>query len=315
MSNQDRRTFLKKAALATGGLAIAASTPSFIWNTEKYNFKLSLAQWSLHKSLFAGKITTLDFPTITKNKYGIEAVEYVSQFFYDKAKDTAYLNDLKGRCSDSDVKSLLIMVDNEGSLADTTKSLRDKAVENHYKWVEAANYLGCHSIRVNLHGEGTENEWKEASIDSLSKLVNFGADHGVNIIVENHGQWSSKGYLLAEVIKQVDHKYCGTLPDFGNFCVRRRDGDLWVSPCVEEYDKYKGVQELLPFAKGVSAKTFAFDDEGNETTIDFLKMMKLVKNSGYKGYVGIEFEGNKHISEEDGILKTKALLEKVKKQL
>lgn len=315
--DNNRREFIKKASVYTGGLALASILPSFTLETskkKKFDFEISLAQWSLHKDLFAGKITTLDFPKISKSTYGINNVEYVNQFFKDKAQDSSYLKALKARCDDNEVKSLLIMVDQEGSLAANDQKERDKAVENHYKWIDAAHFLGCHSIRVNLHGEGNELEWKAASIDGLSKLSDYGAKNSINVIVENHGMWSSKGSLLAEVIKTVNSKYCGTLPDFGNFCIKRRDGDLWESPCVETYDKYKGVEELLPYAKGVSAKAFDFDASGNETTIDFLKMFKLVKNAGFKGYVGIEYEGNR-LSEDEGIKATKALLEKVRRQL
>jgi sugar phosphate isomerase/epimerase len=312
--NQDRRKFIKQLTLATGGLALAGTIPSFGFLNEenkKFNFKISLAQWSLHKALFAKEISALDFPVVTKQKYGIEAVEYVNQFFPDKAEDKEFLKQLKQRCNDNGVKSVLIMIDGEGSLADNDSATRMKAVENHYKWVTAAKFLGCHSIRVNLHGTGTSEEWKNASIDALKKLSAFGAQNKINIIVENHGGFSSSGAMLAEVMKRVDNKYCGTLPDFGNFCVRREKGDLWESPCVEFYDKYKGVEEMLPYAKGVSAKSFDFDAEGNETTIDFYKMLKLVKASGYKGHLGIEYEGNR-MSEEEGIKATKKLLEKIR---
>ncbi len=311
--DQNRRKFIKQLTLATGGLALASTLPSCGFLTEEKKeaaFKISLAQWSLHKALFDKKMTALDFPVVTKQQYGIEAVEYVNQFFADKAEDKEFLKQLKQRCEDNGVKSLLIMIDGEGSLADNDAATRMKAVENHYKWVTAAKFLGCHSIRVNLHGTGTVEEWKNASVDALTKLSAFGAQHKINIIVENHGGFSSNGGFLAEVMKKVNNKYCGTLPDFGNFCVRREKGDLWESPCVEFYDKYKGVEEMLPYAKGVSAKSFDFDDKGNETTIDFSKMLKLVKASGYKGHLGIEYEGNR-MSEDDGIRATKKLLEKI----
>lgn len=286
-----------------------------IYKTAPWDFKISLAEWSLHKSLFSNEMSNLDFPRVAKQEYGIEAIEYVNQFFSDKATDSLYLQQLKDSCSKYNVTSVLIMIDGEGSLASNDSLARDSAVFNHYKWVDAAKFLGCHSIRVNLHGEDvTEEEWKEASIKSLKKLCAYGESKKLNIIVENHGQWSSKGSLLAEVITGVDSKYCGTLPDFGNFCVRRRDGDLWESPCVEEYDKYKGVEEMMPFAKGVSAKAFEFDDNGNETTIDFKKMLNIIKNTSYYGYIGIEFEGGNH-TEKEGIIATKNLLLKVKKAL
>ncbi len=286
-----------------------------IYRTEPYSFNISLAEWSLHKQLFSKQISNLDFPRVAREKFGIKAVEYVNQFFSDKADSTSYLQQLKDSCDKYSVTSVLIMIDGEGELASNDSLKRDSAVENHKKWVRAAKFLGCHSIRVNLHGEGvTKEEWRDNSIASLSKLCAYGEEQGINIIVENHGQWSSKGSLLAAVIDSVSSEYCGTLPDFGNFCVRRRDGDLWESPCIEEYDKYKGVEEMLPYAKGVSAKAFGFDEAGNETTIDFYKMLELVKKAEYRGYIGIEFEGG-GMEEENGIRATKRLLEKIRKQL
>ncbi|MBC7389969.1 MAG: TIM barrel protein [Opitutaceae bacterium] len=309
-----RRIFLKNLGLISGSFAIANTLPfSSFGDVSKFDFQISLAEWSLHKELFRKKITNLDFPAIAKNKYDINIVEYVSQFFPDKAKDQSYLKALKHRCDDNGVQSHLIMVDQEGSLAATGKKERNVAVENHYKWVEAAKYLDCKSVRVNLHGEGNEIEWKDASIDSLTKLVNFAAKMNINIIVENHGQWSSKGYLVAEVMKDVNHKNCGTLPDFGNFCVKREKGDLWESPCIDWYDRYEGVKEMLPYAKGISAKSFDFDTDGNEIKTDYDRMFKIIKSSGFKGIIGIEYEGEK-MSEEEGIKATKKLLERIKSQ-
>jgi sugar phosphate isomerase/epimerase len=313
----DRRDFLKKISLAAGGLTLMTALPSYLFveeEKEKFDFKISLAQWSLHKALFSKKLSALDFPVTAKKDFGAEGVEYVNQFFKDKAKDMEFLKALKQRADDNGIKNILIMIDGEGSLADKNQATRIKAVENHYKWIEAAKFLGCHSIRVNLHGEGTENEWKSASIDGLGRLTEFGSKNKINVIVENHGSYSSNGKLLTDVIRQVNNKRCGTLPDFGNFCIRREKGDMWESPCVEFYDKYKGVEEMLPYAKGVSAKSLDFDADGNETTIDFRKMLKLVKDSGYNGYIGIEYEGER-MSEEEGIRATKKLLEKVRVEL
>jgi sugar phosphate isomerase/epimerase len=237
----------------------------------------------------------MDFPRIAKETYGLDAVEYVSTFFKDKAEDTDYLTKLKAECDKYGVKSLLIMVDGEGNLADTSAASRNKAVENHYKWVKAAKFLGCHSIRVNAGGRGTMGQMQAAAIDALGKLSKYAADYGINIVVENHGGNSSYGKWLAEIMKTVNRPNCGTLPDLGNFY---------------EYDRYQGVKDLLPYAKGVSGKTHDFDAEGNESQIDYAKMMKLIADSGYKGYIDCEYEGNK-LSEDEGIKATVALLKKV----
>jgi sugar phosphate isomerase/epimerase len=257
-------------------------------------FKISLAEWSFHRAIGKGEMTNLDFPGIAKTKYNLDAVEYVSVFFKGKGEDTAYLTALKDSCTKYGVKSLLIMVDAEGNLADTSLAARTKAVENHYKWVKAAKFLGCHSIRVNAAGRGTMGQTQTAAIDGLSKLCDYAAGFGINIIVENHGGNSSIGKWLSEIMKTVNKPNCGTLPDLGNFY---------------EYDRYKGVTEMMPFAKGVSGKTYDFDADGNETKVDYVKMMKIISDSGFKGYIDVEYEGNK-LSEDEGVKASIALIEK-----
>jgi sugar phosphate isomerase/epimerase len=267
-------------------------------------FKISLAEWSLHRTLQAGQLDHLDFAKTAKRDFGLDAIEYVNVFFFDKAKDKEYLLEMKKRAGGEGVRSLLIMCDREGRLGDPDEIERRKAVENHYKWIEAAKFLGCHSIRVNAASSGSYDEQMKLAADGLRKLAEFGAEHGLNVIVENHGGLSSNGEWLSGVIKMVDHPRSGTLPDFGNFRVK---GDEW-------YDRYKGVKELMPFAKAVSAKSHDFDENGNETQTDYLRMLKIVLTAGYHGYVGIEYEGSR-LSEPEGIRATKTLLERVRKQL
>jgi sugar phosphate isomerase/epimerase len=274
------------------------------------DLKISLAQWSLHKALEQGKFNHLDFPSKAKNDFGIEAVEYVSRFFNDQEENKAYLDDLNARCQDLGVKQLLIMIDGEGSLASPNSAERQTAIENHYKWVKAAEYLGCHSIRVNLHGEGTSEEVQQAAIDGFGRLGEFAEDYNINIIVENHGGYSSNPAWLVGVMEQVNRGNCGTLPDFGNFCIKGPSGSISSNECEEQYDIYKGVREMLPYAKALSAKSFDFDSQGNETLIDFAKMIQIAREGNYQGYIGIEYEGSR-LSEEEGIKATKALLEKV----
>jgi sugar phosphate isomerase/epimerase len=258
----------------------------------------------LHKELSASRLDPLDFPRVA-NGFGIDAVEYVNQFFMDKAKDESYLSELKKRADDVGVKSLLIMCDREGNLGDPDNKKRTQAVENHYKWVEAAKFLGCHSIRVNAASSGSYDEQIKLAADGLRRLTEFADKYGLNVIVENHGGLSSNGAWLAAVMKAVNLPRCGTLPDFGNFRVS----------ATEQYDRYKGVDELMPFAKGVSAKSHDFNDKGDETHTDYDKMMQIVVNKhGYRGYVGIEYEGSK-LPENEGIVATKKLLERVRSSL
>lgn len=280
------------------------ATPPAPW------FEISLAQWSLHRKLFAKEMDNLDFPGIAKNTYGISVVEYVNQFFLDKAKDEKYLAELLKRCTDNGVKNHLIMIDSEGGLGDTDDKKRKQAVDNHFKWVDAAKYLGCATIRVNAFGTGTAEDVQKAAIDGLSRVGEYGQKVGINVIVENHGGYSSDGQWLSAVMKAVNKPNVGTLPDFGNFCIKRDGKGQWDGNCIQEYDRYKGVGEMMPFAKGVSAKTHEFDEQGNCVETDYTKMMKIVKDAGFRGYVGIEYEGEK-LSEEEGIKKTKVLLEKI----
>ena len=257
--------------------------------------KVSLAEWSLHNTLNEGKMTNLDFPRISKTLYNIDAVEYVNSFFIDKAEDMTYLANLNAECKKYGVKSLLIMIDGEGALADTSAIVRTKTIQNHYKWVKAAQFLGCHSIRVNVYGQGTMEQVKTAAVDGLTRLCDFSLPFKINIIVENHGGYSSNGAWLSDVIKTVNKPNCGTLPDFGNF---------------QEYDRYKGIEEMMPFAKGVSGKSYDFDAQGNETKIDYARMIKIVKAANYKGYIDVEYEGSR-LSEDEGIKATKALLNRL----
>ncbi|WP_149243979.1 sugar phosphate isomerase/epimerase family protein [Dyadobacter sp. 32] len=302
--NFSRRDFLKKA----GATALAATTITDLLaeaTAKKLWFDISLAEWSLHKELFAKKITNLDFPAIAKNDFGISIVEYVNQFFKDKAEDKTYLSELLKRSKDNGVTNHLIMIDGEGGLGELDVATRNKAVENHYKWVEAAKFLGCKTIRVNAFGKGSNDDIAKAAVEGLGKLGEFAAKTKINVIVENHGGSSSNGQWLSGVMKQVNMKNVGTLPDFGNFCITRKDGG-----CAESYDRYQGTKELMPYAKGVSAKTYDFDDKGNCIETDYTKILKIVKDSGFKGIAGIEYEGSK-LSERDGIKATKALLERL----
>jgi len=298
----ERRAFLSFSAGAIGGLCLHGRTGfGKMLADSKKPFKISLAQWSLHRRLFSRaepKMDNLDFAKEARG-FGIEAVEYVNQFFMDKAKDTDYLSEMKKRAEDNDVKSLLIMCDSEGNLGDPDSKRRGETVENHYKWVEAAKFLGCHSIRVNAYSQGSDEQQMNLVADGLRRLSEFAADHKINVIVENHGGLSSNSKWLTGAIKKVDLPNCGTLPDFGNF--------------PPETDRYEAVKALMPYAKAVSAKSYDFDEQGNETKIDYYRMMDIVLAADYHGYVGIEYEGNR-LSENDGILATKHLLEKIRTQ-
>jgi sugar phosphate isomerase/epimerase len=312
---ESRRKFLKKSSLAIAGFGLASVAPGeqVLGRTSgDMFFKISLAEWSFHKTLFAGDMTNMDFPAKAKNDFGITAVEFVNQFFKDKAEDTDYLSELKQRCVDLGVTRVLIMIDGEGQLGELDKKKRLEAVENHYKWIHAAKFLGCHAIRVNAAGTGTYEEVQEAAIDGLGRLSEYGGKEGISVIVENHGGYSSNGNWLTKVMQEVNNTNCGTLPDFGNFCIKA-SFENGQRKCLEEFDRYEGTRLMMPYAKGVSAKSYAFDENGYETTMDYFKLMQIVKDAGYTGHVGIEFEGN--MPEEEGVRATKKLLEMVGEKL
>ena len=296
-----RRQFLQSSsALAAGAMLPIRGFAA----DKKPLFRISLAQWSLHKALNDKKIDNLDFAKVAKDEFGIEALEYVNQFFFDKAQDQSYLKEMKKRAEENGVKSLLIMVDREGQLGDPDKAKRQQTVDNHKKWVEAAKFLGCHAVRVNAASGGTYEDQIGYAADGLAALTEFAKPHGLTIIVENHGGNSSNGHWLSSVMKKVNDPSCGTLPDFGNF---RIGEGAW-------YDRYQGVEELMPFAHAVSAKSYDFDESGNDTRTDFKRMMKIVLDAGYRGYVGIEYEGNE-LGEFAGIQATQKLLQKVRDEL
>lgn len=313
--NMSRRSAMRLGAIGAAGLAglagwVGATRPAAAGQQRQPGakseqkrasitgglFSISLAQWSLHRTLQSGKLDHLDFPKTAKQEYGIDAVEYVNVFFKNAGK--AYVEELKKRCDDLGVQSVLIMCDGEGAIGDPSEAKRRQAVENHYKWVEAARLLGCHSIRVNASSEGSAVEQEERAADGLRRLCEFADGQGINVIVENHGGLSSHGDWLVRVMKRVGHPRAGTLPDFGNFY---------------EYDRYLGVEEMMPYARGVSAKSNEFNEAGEEVRTDYRRMLKIVTAAGYHGRIGIEYEGEKH-SEDEGIRLTKKLLEKVREE-
>lgn len=311
-----RRSFLKKGLLASGAILIGTriKLPAMPV-AEDSKIKISLAEWSFHRAIQKGVMDHLDFPRVAREVYGISAVEYVNGLFGGKqmdfkeaAKNTVYLQELLKRSRDAGVVNHLLMVDSEGPLASVDRALRVEAVENHKKWLEAAKMLGCVTVRVNLHGEGQPGEKKKASVESLGMLGELAAPMQLNVVVENHGSDTSNAEWVADVMKQVGRQNVGTLPDFGNWCISQAWGTI-QGGCEEMFDIYRGVELLLPYAKGVSAKTYDFDQNGEQPLLDYKKLIGIVKNSGFEGYIGIEYEGNSQ-SEDEGVRNTMKLLNK-----
>lgn len=338
---QSRRDFLNQLGLTAAGVSLASVLPTSSFadmTAKKFTFDISLAEFSFAGELYSGKMTNMDFPSRTKKEFGINVLEYVSGFFNNKHTDQAYLKELKQRCDDLGMKNNLIMVDG-ANIADLDATKRQKAVEDHHAWVDAAKYLGCSSIRVNLGDTskaltGVEDdpadEAAKTAADGYHKLLEYAAKSKMDVIVENHFGNSTDIDWLVGVMKQVNMPNAGLLPDFGNFCRQRSKPEtndikgIMGTKCIKEYDRYEGVKKMMPYAKGISAKTHKFDAKGNETETDFVKMFKIIKDAGFKGYVGVEYEGGimamynptgGYLSTNDGIRATKTLLERVRTEL
>ena len=324
--NTNRRDFIKKAALGAAGLGLAAALPEYLYagtNKDMF-FKLAISQFSFASQFWTKQLDPLDFAAKSK-ELGITGLDYCSMFFADKAKDQQFLGELKKRAADNGSYNLRIMIDGEGVLGDLNDTTRLTAVENHYKWMDAAAVIGCPMIRVNVEGEGAPADVAKAAVDSLGKLIEYGRKQNIDVIVENHVGISCNAGWLAGVMKQVNSKHCGTLADFGNFCINRTKPETndiagyMKTKCLDEYDRYKGIEELMPYAKGVHAKSHVFDANGDDTETDFYKMFKIIKNSGFNGWVSIEYEGglfkmytkdSKYLDDYAGITATKKLVEK-----
>lgn len=342
--NSTRRKFISNLGLATAGLGISSVFPESLlanaWEAKKFTFEISLAEFSFASDLYTGKMTNMDFPARAVNDFEINVLEYVSGFFNDKHTDQKYLNELKQRCDDLGVTNHLIMVDG-ANIASLKKDERSKAVESHYPWVDAAKFIGCSSIRVNFGDamaamsgakeEGSLEEIATAAVDGYSMLLDYARKENINVIVENHFGNSTNADWLVGIMEQVDAENKGFLPDFGNFCAERTKpadmsiASLMSTECIKEYDKYDGVKKMMPYAKGISAKTHQFDDNGDDIETDFIKMFQIIKESGWSGgYVGIEYEGGlmremankpEYLTNDEGIWTTKYLLEKVLDEL
>ena len=325
-----RRKFLKNTFSVFSTTLLAPNL--FAKKIDKSKMDIGLQMYSFAPLIMQGKFDLLGFPDLVKNTYGINGAEYWSIPFMGRENDRDFLNDLKRRSDDNGVDNLIILVDDIDiktmqsgpSLASSNKNDRDTAIDYHKKWVDVAKNIGCHSIRINLRSE-EENDQKilENSSESISKLIEFSKQDIISIVIENHGGITGDADWLVSLMKNVDSKHLGTLPDFGtyNFCIKR--GNLNFQSlsenCEDQYDKYLGVKKLMPYAKGVSAKSHEFDKDGEELSTNYSRMIKIISESNYKGYITIEYEGamkgmfggeGTYLSPHEGILATKKLINK-----
>jgi L-ribulose-5-phosphate 3-epimerase len=300
-----RRRFIRNSVLGATALAMK---PLSAQSIQEKALHISLAQWSLHRSFENGTLDPVDFAAVAAETYRLKAVEFVNGFYRKQAVDEKFWISMRERSSNADVRNLILMVDDEGDLGDAREKTRLKSVENHYKWVHAAKLLGCPTMRVNAFGDPDRETYRQAIIDGMSRLATYAAKEDLNIVIENHGLFSSDAALIAGIIREVNMPNFGSFPDFGNWCLSAKWGST-QGDCDRVYDRYQGVSELLPYARAVSAKSYNFNEKGEDTTIDYYRMMKIVKESDYSGYIGIEYEGTEK-GEHEGILITRELMTK-----
>ena len=271
--------------------------------------KFSLGQWTFHKALFANEMTTVDFIHKTK-ELGFQGVDFVNQFFMDKAEDLPFLDSLKSTLDENKLKATLILIDREGDLGNPNDEERKLAIENHKQWIHAAEYLACPSVRFNAFGNGSADEVMEACVASIGILADYAKTKGIEVLIENHGGYSSDPNWLVSLYKKLNRSNVALLPDFDNWCIERENGERWGTPCINEYDRYKGMKLLLPFAGTISIKSFGFDEEGKEIKTDFERVFEMVKETGYPEYMGIEFEGD-GMPPSEGLKKTLSLIKRI----
>ena len=330
---KNRRKFIKNIIKNTAAVSLVSPllNNDLFANYLSKKIKISLQCFSFASEFYTGKFDLSNFSKIIRETYNLDGAEYWSIPFMGKEKNSSFLSELKQKSNDYGVKNTIILVDlldmetmkQGNSLASVNKKERNQAVEDHKPWIDAAKSIGCDSIRINLWSDASKDEVMKVSIESISKLLEYCSDKNISIVIENHGGYTGDAKWLVNLIKKINNKNLGTLPDFGtlNFCVKRdvSDSEIFSSKCLNQYDKYLGVKELLPYAKGISAKSTQFDLKGNETDTNFKKMIRLIKKSNFEGYMSIEYEGairdtfsqqNNHLSTHDGILATKKLIEK-----
>jgi sugar phosphate isomerase/epimerase len=279
------------------GIGVGDASEEGTRMTRQPLFEISLAAWSLHRMFFAREVDQLGMVSLTR-QLGIGAFEMVNTFF--PSPQYLYLRQLRKRADDEDVRLLLIMCDGEGDMAHVDREKRMLAAKNHHKWVDVAAVLGCHAIRANAGGDPGDDGALERNAESFAALCEYAGAAGIDVLVENHFGLSRDAAWLASLVRLVGSPRFGTLPDFGNL--------------PPETDRYAAIATMMPSAKAVSAKCYDFDAAGHETTIDFTRMMRTVTDAGYRGHVGIEYEGTR-LPERDGILACKALLERVREAM
>ena len=331
--NPDRRKFIQTSIALSIGIPLISQN---LWaNLQSLNnrIKISLQCVSFANTLMNGKMSILEFPRIVREDFNIEGAEYWNIPLIQKRRDSKFIKELNKRTSDYGLKNTLMLVDlydlktrESKSICDKDSKRRNEAIEDHKEWIDVAKSIGCSSIRVNLWSEGMNaSEVKNISEEALSKLLEYSSTQDMSIVIENHGGFTSDAGWLVDLMKSINHSKLGTLPDFGtlNFCIEKaqaKEGEMYSSNCLNQYNKYKGVEEMLPYAKGISAKSISFDSNGEEINTDFERMIKLIKSSSFEGFMAIEYEGAlmqmfggdplDYLSPNQGVLATKRLIEK-----
>ena len=293
MEKVSRRGFIEKS-LAIGACSFIAPSLLKIQSAQSKNSALttanylwlgkndiSLAQWSLVDEVMKGEWKTLDFPRIAREDFGINGIEFVNTLF--EVPIASYLNRLKRNAEEYGVKMVLIMVDAEGETCTPSKEERKQTVINHRKWIDIAQYLGCHAIRTNCIGvkDIDKEEALKWSAETYNMMLEHSIPANISILIENHGGVSNDADWLVSLMKEVNSKYFGVLPD-------------WRQP-GSEFDNVGFLEKTLPYAGGMSFR----NQPSDELTA---KMIKMTYDSGFRGWYGIESSGR------ENIIKSKELL-------
>jgi L-ribulose-5-phosphate 3-epimerase len=286
MENSTRRDFLTRSAALVSALSLFEnSRRGWVFaGMDTASERISLAQWALNQEIRAGELTNLDFPRIAREEFGIGAIEFVNTLF--AVPTYGYLRKLKQNAVDHGVKMLVMMVDDEGDPVAPSRKERDQFVINHRKWVDIAQFLGCHSVRTNCIGRSTssKSEALKWAAESYTRLLEYALSAKVSVVIENHGGLSDDPDWMVDLIKEVGN------PHFGSYIDWR-----WRDPAV--WDNYAYTKKLLPYAKGISYK--------KQPTVEHLgKLVQLSRDSGYQGYYGIEEKGFDNIKLSKTLLET-----------
>ncbi len=270
--------------------------------------EIGLSTWSLHRHMgpikrqvvtdtgekhewteeYPEDVSLLDFAGFARKEYGLTHLELIQMSF--PSTEASYLKKLRSAVEAAEAVIENVPID-VGDICELAPERRAEHVRNIKSWMDVAAAIGSRAVRVNTGPSREGSDALALAVESCKRLAEHADKLGLNVLIENHGGISSDPQLLKQLIESVSTERMGACPDFGGF---------------DEAIRYDGLQKIMPLAKLVHAKSYAFDEHGEETAIDYARCMQIVKNSGFSGVLSIEYEGDGNASE--GIKKTKELI-------